>query len=619
MAASGTIFRCGVTVEVGGKAIHKARGVKDLGLQIVDKGKGAREVHVLGFKREIAFSASTVAQIVEGRIAEGTLVVVTKDRIQVRLANAHPAQLETLLQCLRPTAGGAAPPSSAKPVVAGQRPAPGAEAPQAKRPRAAAGPPGATPAKAPADAAERTPTARSDEVAGVAPVGLATMSEVLLKEVFSFARLSAVELMAWSETCRALSAYVIERRQPALRLSTTMSVAADRVIEAVGRRGGLRVLDLGGYDALSCGAAGRMAKALLDGGIRLRALSLHGCKALSEVAIRRVLASCPDLVSLSLLEIPRLTDQVLTGAPLPGLRVLAAGYLGRSGIASPSASAPEVAGTVSTASGVVRLAPATKAQYQGFAKFTERIATISEGDARGVARPLTHLVLPNCSTVQAFPAVTASLMHLDLRGAAVQVRDGAVAGWRPLAACSKLETLCLAGCSELSAAALVACLASVPEGARLKVLDLSDTRAEGGVFRAVRTLSCTSELTHLRLAYLPVTDTYLLGLLRSRPSLEVLDVCGCSRIEDGFVGLRPVDGEALTPNLRFLNVGGTRLGNQIEAVRTAARQHAPRAQVVANSQCALDLFGGYRSLPSCVTCNFGASPRKETVLPGHAG
>lgn len=42
----------------------------------------APQVHVLGFKREIAFSASTVAQIVEGRIAEGTLVVVTKDRIQ---------------------------------------------------------------------------------------------------------------------------------------------------------------------------------------------------------------------------------------------------------------------------------------------------------------------------------------------------------------------------------------------------------------------------------------------------------------------------------------------------------------------------------------------------------
>mmetsp|Transcript_112001 Transcript_112001/g.321861 ORF Transcript_112001/g.321861 Transcript_112001/m.321861 type:complete len:708 (+) Transcript_112001:59-2182(+) len=704
MASAAAVLRCGVAVEVNGRPIHRAKGAKDVGLQVLPTARGLGQLRVVGFRRELAFCASSLRYLAIGRamlqtldaetqrkfqggqvsialtgfgghkletastaslsprreanfrlalsdrLAEGALSFVGSDGTQIAVTNAQPAHLTLVLQCFglgsRGNCGGSgmdvgAPPAKRQRV--GERNGVDAAVSHNRRTPLKAAGGAATPA---AHASANTPAqvVAVESVVSSPPAGAMADAETpptnaetsareacsltdlppnLLTDVLETARPDDACIRLLAQACRDLRDFVLSRRQRSLSLSTKHSVPVDRVIEAVARRNALRVLNLSGYAALTCNAAAKLSKVIAGEsapgsgagvGVRLQALLLRGCKALSDVAVRKLLVACPELEFLDILEIPRLTNQAFHGAGSAGsclparLRRLAAGTLGRRGgvgsaVAASTRSSAGTAGDVWTSvDGSVRTGMLLLPQYQGSAKFTERAVSCQGGSAgAGVAAAppaLTHLVLSNCAELRNFPRFTESLVHLDLQGSALRFDASAAAGqaWRPLSGCPRLQSLSLAGCSMLTAQGLLACLMSIPAAARLSALDLSDTRADAEVFAALVRLECLGKLTHLRLAGCPLRDGALLAIFRARTSLEVLDVSSCTYLESLFVGMSRAELTALPlPKLRILSLGNTPVGSQLEAARAAAALCAPQASLVRSP---LDIFAGYSTLPA---------------------
>jgi len=201
--------------------------------------------------------------------------------------------------------------------------------------------------------------------------------------------------------------------------------------------------------------------------------------------------------------------------------------------------------------------------------------------------------------------------HLDLRGASLQAPERALVQWQPLAGCPHLVALCLAGNTLLSSSALLTCLGSLPLGARLRVLDLSGTRAEAQLMMWLP--RGQPALTHVRLAGCTgLGNESLAALFAGLHELEVLDVAGCPALEEPFAAVAdaaaafasaaPVAGgpyasapaAAAASRLRLLGVGQTEFAVRLETTRGALKAVAPRAHAVPGS---LDIFGGYVALP----------------------
>eukprot|EP00428_Durinskia_dybowskii_P026339 CAMPEP_0170253308 /NCGR_PEP_ID=MMETSP0116_2-20130129/26493_1 /TAXON_ID=400756 /ORGANISM="Durinskia baltica, Strain CSIRO CS-38" /LENGTH=754 /DNA_ID=CAMNT_0010504289 /DNA_START=1 /DNA_END=2265 /DNA_ORIENTATION=+ len=701
MASAAAVLRCGVAVEVNGRPIHRAKGAKDVGLQVLPTARGLGQLRVVGFRRELAFCASSLRYLAIGRamlqtldaetqrkfqggqvsialtgfgghkletastaslsprreanfrlalsdrLAEGALSFVGSDGTQIAVTNAQPAHLTLVLQCFglgsRGNCGGSgmdvgAPPAKRQRV--GERNGVDAAVSHNRRTPLKAAGGAATPA---AHASANTPAqvVAVESVVSSPPAGAMADAETpptnaetsareacsltdlppnLLTDVLETARPDDACIRLLAQACRDLRDFVLSRRQRSLSLSTKHSVPVDRVIEAVARRNALRVLNLSGYAALTCNAAAKLSKVIAGEsapgsgagvGVRLQALLLRGCKALSDVAVRKLLVACPELEFLDILEIPRLTNQASMAQAAQGVACLpafAAWPLARLGAAA--ALAAQLPRRRAAARGRLAMCgPRLTAPSHGDAAFAtiprlceiHRACGLLPAAGAGVAAAppaLTHLVLSNCAELRNFPRFTESLVHLDLQGSALRFDASAAAGqaWRPLSGCPRLQSLSLAGCSMLTAQGLLACLMSIPAAARLSALDLSDTRADAEVFAALVRLECLGKLTHLRLAGCPLRDGALLAIFRARTSLEVLDVSSCTYLESLFVGMSRAELTALPlPKLRILSLGNTPVGSQLEAARAAAALCAPQASLVRSP---LDIFAGYSTLPA---------------------
>jgi len=215
---------------------------------------------------------------------------------------------------------------------------------------------------------------------------------------------------------------------------------------------------------------------------------------------------------------------------------------------------------------------------------------LDEGSAPSGA-PLTHAIFAHCAEIEVLTRLPPTLQHLDLRGASLQVPEMAVPRWRPLAG-RHLACLCLEGNAMLSSAALMACIGSLPSPGRLRVLDLSGTRADARVFAWLP--GAQPGLTHLRVAGCPgLQNAGLAALLKSLPVLEVLDAARCTALERPLAAVvsaaSPVaaaDGSG--PRLRLLGVGQTDFaGQQLEESRRALLAFSRGAHAM---QSSLDLF-----------------------------
>jgi len=296
-----------------------------------------------------------------------------------------------------------------------------------------------------------------------------------------------------------------------------------------------------------------------------------------------------------LLEIPRLGNQALD-VPLMCLRILAAGSLGRQAVAE-RPTRGEMFPTNLTMNGAQIAVGSGRAEKKSLCSTNFTSTLLTRLTSSGV--PLTHLVLPNCAEIEVLTRLPRTLLHLDLRGANLQLPAAAAPGWRPLSGCSQLQTLCLANNNLLCAEALLACVASLSIET-LRALDLSGTKADSNICKHL--LSFQKLITHLRIAqctslevigYMQL-DSWLVGF----PNLEVLDIAGCY-IDESIRGANP----GLTcdaPALRFLAVGlsvlagGALEGGALEAIRYAFATCAPNAYVIGGS---LDIFNGYKDLP----------------------
>jgi hypothetical protein len=213
--------------------------------------------------------------------------------------------------------------------------------------------------------------------------------------------------------------------------------------------------------------------------------------------------------------------------------------------------------------------------------------------------PLTHLVLAYCAEFQVLPRLPSTLRHLDLRGANVQVPEAALNRWQPLANCIHLEVLNLAATSLLSSRALLVCIASLPSRTQLKVLDISETQAEASLFEALP--STAQALTHFRSANCSrLVNDSLADIMFNLKHLEVLDVTGCSALVYPFLesvppylaGLRQ---SRKAEKLRLFGVGRTLLAEaHLDSTRRCLLEVAPQAEVIPTM---MDLFQGYTSFP----------------------
>ncbi|CAK0896855.1 unnamed protein product, partial [Prorocentrum cordatum] len=590
----------------------------ELGVQLVSVGKGPPLLRVLGFKRDIRVVARDVQQVVDSKIADGRLALQCRDgrqTLQVVLSKAQPAQLELVLRSLR--GGGAAGAQSAASAGGG--------APPQKRARTIATPARGAPAGSAGPSAEATKAAAGLEAAAgpgpraSAAISLCDFSEEVLRLVVSFEAPGRLQRL-W-EACSLLDVFA-RARQPAFRLmpSRGAAVPPDLVIQRVARHTMIRELDLCGYQDLPASATKPLADALGGGGGGgLRKLCLRGCKALTDAAVRRLLLSCPRLEVLDLLEVPRLSDQALQ-APLGELRMLLVGTLGRPQVAVESASEQSRKRLIGTVVALGSCAPGPQQPRQqrvlGTCDFTSallaRLARPPAGPASAAGGPregagaapvggcplLEHVVFAHCAEVRVLPRLSATLRHLDLRGASLQLPAAAAESWRPLAGCRQLAVLNLAHNALLGASAIAACVGSrVRMWPPMSALDLSDTSADSGLLAALPAKQ--PRLSHLRASGCRgLSDEVLAAWLGGLAWLQVLDVSHCDALDEPFalVAAAPAgaDAPAPAPRLRLLGVGGTRLATCIEETRRALGRVAPGA--VARTT-ALDLFDGYRLLP----------------------
>lgn len=571
-----TVMRCAVVVEIAGRPLKGEKSAKVLGLEI---SESSAVVRVLGYKRELRVAARDVQQLVDGRVAEGRLAVVCKDGMKLMLSQAQPTQLAQVVRLLR---GGSS----------GTGLALGAPDASPAKPVACAG--GAGSARPVARPAKLRRTEAAAAAAAAPPPAAAPVAHECDENALQARALhQLLDLGSWgfsldqlAESCRSFDVLILTQRQK-LRLGPATAragVPPELVVRRIERQPHLVPLcslDLSGFASLTAGAAGQLANALLNGpGRSVLELRLRSCKALSDTSVRRLVSACPSLEVLDLLDIPRLGDQALADVPLHALRMLVAGRVSRLPVAEGlrgrsrgnGLSAPMVLGAVAAApqslqqkqaqwpalytptllARLVRGQPQQAALPGGVDAGGVTAGGVPAGGApagaatrggvpAGGARaggapsnggaPLTHLVLAHCADIQVLPRLPATLRHLDLRGAGLQMSTAAAKGWRPLEACQHLEALCLAGNLQLSEFATLMCVASLPGAARLRALDLSSTLSGAEVFDALLKLPPLQALTHLGLAHTSLRNEELVTLVAKLLQLQVLDVAGCSQLE----------------------------------------------------------------------------------------
>lgn len=626
-------MRCGVVVEVAGRRLGNAS--KDMGLQVVvPVGKGATFVRVLGFKREVRFCPRDVRQLITTRLAEGQLVIVGQDGTRVQVTKANPELLEPVVSCLQgkaataSTAAGAAAAGHAPNAGQGSTKRSGSDvvgAGDGRPSKKASGGATATPSRPQSSSEPSTPVLK--QAKGEAALSLTRFPEFLLDMMVEMA--SLFSFRQFSQSCRMFHELIMLRRSATFRLgeSRGSSISAEMVVQHLAKRSFLRSLDLTGFSDLTAAVSGRLAETLgkLRGrspsGEGLLTLSLRSCKGLTDVAVRRILIQCPCLESLDLLDIPRLSNQVFSKAPLPRLQMLAAGSLARPGVGDRTRQAEASQGAACFQQSVSALGTAAAPAVQSFAgssRFTASLISCLHGSsstAGGVSGSsdgssmtaaadtdelrLSSLVLPRCGDIEAFPLLPPPLQHLDLSFANLELPRTLI-GWQPLAGCPNLKRLALAGNRCLSSMALQACLDSLPKEARLEALDLSSTASDGALFARLIKWPMTSKLTHLRLACcIEMRNKGIAGLLLGLAELQMLDVAGCRSLESPLTGIAPpraLYGTAVPQGsaLRRMGVGQTDLaGPSLEATRRIMQKLAPDVEVVPSS---LDFFGGYTSL-----------------------
>jgi len=624
---------CSVSVEVGGKALTQDKAAKQVGVQAVQLPTGVT-LRVLGFKRDITLSSRNLRTIVDSKIEEGRLAFVGRDNMQVVISKAQPTQLHAILKAL---SGRASP--AASQLGNGLGIGTGS---------AGLGRPVATPAKrVPGQKAVRTEEPAKQESGDkvVTRLSLCCMPTMVLTEFLEFLPLRLRPLLG--ETCKTLEEMTVAGGSTfRLSLSHSGSVPLPFVVRRVQRQAQLRVLDLSGFEALTAGSSKELAESL-EKINTLNCLRLRGCKGLSDASVRRLLSSCTGLEVLDLLEIPRLSNKAVQIA-LPCLRFFAAGSLGRHAVNTKGTKHSENVGLMSSRLDVLggKALPQNEAAEKpahaslftsyvfsqlmttelgsGASPTQDKVSSLRAKQQKGKTSsrggsnaapptrqentssaaapappPLTHIVLAHCADIEVLPKLPPAIEHLDLRGARLQLPEAAVAGWRPLASCTHLQVLNLAGITTLSSRALLACIASLPCRTGLKVLDFTDTRLEAHVCSALPTQA--PALTHLRLSNcLSVNNPILAELLRGLNDLEVLDIAGCA-VEfplSDLVPAAPVAGAArasLAAKLRLLGIGRTALiGPHLEFTRRALAIIAPQAEAVPGS---LDIFRSYKALP----------------------
>lgn len=340
-------------------------------------------------------------------------------------------------------------------------------------------------------------------------------------------------------------------------------------------------------------ALGKLSKNYGGG---LRSLSLRGCKQLTDAAVKRVLTSCPRLVSLDLLEIPKLTDQAFRVA-LPSLEILAVGSLGRPVIAGKRERelSSMAAGQIVT---MVGQAAPTVPRNVGPAKFT---AGLLEGFEGFESPSFTHLILTRCVDVEAFPRLHPTLRHLDLSYS--NIAPPKSLEWKPLSGAPMLRRVMLAGNRILSRIELQAVLASLPPEADLDVLDISNTNADGTLFKALVQMKPFANLSHLRVSECGgMKNLGFFDMLFGFQKLQAFDVSGCRglesplvdftdpRLRNGLVATQPV-----AAALRLLGIGQTDLaGPKLHTTHRELKKLAPQAEAVTGS---LDFFGSHAQMP----------------------
>jgi len=637
----GTHVRCSVSVEVKGRMLHTDKSAKLFGLEVGEPNGRSPPLRVLGFKREIRLAPRDIRQIHDSHVAAGRLALVAQDGMKVMLSKAQPTQLQLVLRSLRGR------PQEGTTMCSGGLGAPhglgltrsqtGTVTEDARRhsrcqkPQSVAGDwesadtlaprMVATPSKVPRTVAQDVGScATADTLSAcedrMRPVTLADFPTNVLDEIISYDP-SAAAWARLAESCKRLEAFADEGKT-AFHIGRTRRayVCPSMVVDRIARRSNLSALNLSGYAELTAGETARLAMALKRPGAGLRTLVLRGCKGLGDVSVQRLVASCPMLEVLDILEIPALGNRALE-APMRALRILAAGSLGRLCVSEGLSRRPSSAVRTSTVTSSLPAAPVgqlAQVNSKGSAQFTTTLLTrlgrpppeVGPLPLRGElgGAPLTHLVLAHCCDIEVLPRLPATLCHLDLRGANLQGPHHLQSNgqtWRPLANCSQLNTLCLAGNGLLSSPVLSAILSSLPMKGQLRTLDISSTQADANLFAALPSLQ--EALTRLRAAScMRLTDHCFTAVLLGLRELEVLDVTGCR----GLLGFPtdlalPAPAAAVGPepgpmaSLRLLGVGQTELaGMHLESTRRALAAVAPTAHAVPGN---LDVFNSYGALP----------------------
>eukprot|EP00930_Biecheleria_cincta_P041805 TRINITY_DN28714_c0_g1_i1.p1 TRINITY_DN28714_c0_g1~~TRINITY_DN28714_c0_g1_i1.p1 ORF type:complete len:636 (-),score=120.26 TRINITY_DN28714_c0_g1_i1:103-2010(-) len=612
---------CAVSVEVGGKALRPEKSKAKTRTVHVLKARTGIFLRAPGFTRDVTISMSDLRTLVDSKIEQGRLGFVAKDGMQLVLSEAQPTQLHAIIRALN---GEASPAQRTEPKPAGVgegsqdrreailRALKEGEGAGPKAGKDTHGRPAATPVKLARTGESSGPKAQASSVEP-GKINLGEMPHMVLQELVAFLATDLFGLLG--ETCRALEEMTVAKG-PTLRLARAYrnSAPPSLVVRRVQRQTNLRVLDLSGFEALTAGASKELAEALAtNADLRLHTLSLRGCKALSDASVRRLLSSCPSLEILDLLEIPRLSNKALQ-APLPRLRVLAAGSLGRAVTEkSQSEGAGFRTGRLDVGGGGSLAAAVHQSSHKAcvsslFTSFVFRELLSSTDTANGksseapgaskASRPLTHLMFGHCTSIEVLPHLPASLLHLDLRGASLQAPANAEQHWRPLSNCPQLEALNLAGNVLLGSGAVLACISSLPSRTQLRALDISDTRPDAVLFSSLPTQA--SALTHFRACNsMALRNAELAELLRRLAALEVLDVGGCGSLEFPLSDLVPAAATsaaaALAPKLRHLGLARTALvGAHIDYTRRALARIAPLAKAFPIS---FDLFHAYDELP----------------------
>ncbi|CEM04851.1 unnamed protein product [Vitrella brassicaformis CCMP3155] len=574
-------IRAATSVEKGGRPVKAAKSKAQKGLQINGGGR-SMEIAVVGF--DIRLRPLDIQVVHAKFVDDGKLSIVTKKGLLVMLSAAVPSFLVGLSERLK-GAGvdvrGPAPPPSSNPAPApgpgrgppppppnrNQRalpsplapPKPSAAPPKPTKPPAAPPrppKPSAAPAKPqPKQQPKQQPAAdieEAEEAQEAAMVygprgkrqqlrGVIAMDEGRAahlrarheRDVAAMERRDR-ELRAMAGTkawfsdvpkellwnilrhvsreaimvCREFAAEVrAYRRRLEWRRLRGANVPDCRVFEAVKQTPRLGLLDLTDYKELTATGLKTHAPELR----KLHVLVLRGCSSITDKAVEEVLSHMPVgsnsvLRGLDLMDCPRVTPGGLRRLRLlPSLRNVALG------------STRQAVDGKMTDAVLNHLARAQQPLQRGTGSQTQ----MGEGGGSGLRR----LSLQRCgglTNLSALEHMSSSLIELDLRGAGVSS-----GGAKALAACTNLQSLCLADCSQLDGAILEAIVQHMDQ---LRTLDLSRIKGVTNQLVARLPTRCP-DLQRLKLSQCTqVENSGVRALVSHLLSLVQLDITDCRRV-----------------------------------------------------------------------------------------